>query len=146
MDLLAPRRGEPAILEVFGGSENLYSLLFFYGIVYVTLSSAGIQDLTPATEIARSDAVRGPALSSIHDVLHRHNIKVPSKTVDMNGADNVRDAKEWLAKQSEVVILHHDFVASPRVSRRAASDYTNSTGLTEEEINDYQVCELFLFQ
>jgi hypothetical protein len=105
------------------------------------LHQTDVQDLTAATEIARSDAMRGPALSSIQDVLLKHNIRVPSKTVDMNGADNVREAKEWLAEQTEVVILHHDYVAAPRVSRRASSDYTNSTGLTEEEINDYQVRE-----
>ena len=126
---------------------NFYSFLLYlfsrFSAPLPTHAPEDVQDLTAsATEIARSDAVRGPALSTIHDVLHKHNVRVPSsKTVDMNRAENVREAKEWLNEQADVVILHHDFVAAPRISRRATSEYTNSTGLTEEEINDYQVRE-----
>ena len=110
-NLLAAQHGDPAILELFGGN---------------------IEDVTSATEIARTDAVRGPALSGIHDILHQHNIKVPSKTVDLSAPDSARVAKEWLSAQTEpVFILHHDYVAAPRVTRRTTSDYTNSTGLTE---------------
>ena len=119
-DILSPTQANPAILEVFGGN---------------------IEDLTTATEVARTDAVRGPTLSSIHSALLKHNIRaVASKTVDLTrGDDHVKDAKEWMDKHPDIVVLHHDYVAGPRTSRRTTSEYTNSTGLTEEEINDYQI-------
>ena len=110
---------------------NSLSLLFF---------AKDIEDLTPATEVARTSAVRGPTLSSVHNALIKHNIRATSKTVDLTrGNDNVADVKEWMAQHPDVVLLHHDYVAGPRTSRRTTSEYTNSTGLTEEEINDYQV-------
>jgi hypothetical protein len=43
-----------------------------------------VGDLTTSTEIMHSDAVRGPALSHIKEVLEKNNINAYFKTVDMN--------------------------------------------------------------
>lgn len=158
-DILSTHQAEPVILELFGGSKFIISASISILCMYpyqcyawladwlTSAPATDVEDVTVATEIARSDAARGPALSNIHSILQKHNIKATSKTVDMAGPDSLRVAKEWMSAQTQpVVILHHDYVAAPRVTRRTASEYTNSTGLTEEEINDYQVIDAVKIQ
>jgi hypothetical protein len=60
----------------------------------------------------------------------------------------VEKVKQWIAEQNvPVFILHHDYAGAPIPSgRRMQTGLTNSTGLTEEQISDYQVVNIIIFR
>lgn len=83
--------------------------------------------------------LKAPTLDEVKQILSSHGVEVESKSMQSSG-DRVVELNSYLKnEQRPVIIMHHELPAAHHYILQRALSSSNSTGLSERDISEYQV-------